>query len=945
MTCLFVVGTYRDLELTPDHPLTSAIAELAREPVTRIVALRGLDAAAVGDFIEATANVAPRDHLVAAVWRETNGNPLFVGEAVRLLSAEGRLGDVADLSSLRVAVPASVRAVIARRIGHLSEASARALGLGAALGPEFSLEIIRRVGMYEGDEAMDLIDEAIEAGLLQQVAGVHGRYRFSHDLVRETLYDELAPARRPQLHQRIAGVLEEVYSASIDAHLAEVAYHYVLAAEVDDTSRPEGDGERARPKAIGYARRAGDAAARSLAYEEAARFYEMALNVLELDDEADDGTRAETLLALGDARARAGELDGARASFLEAAEIARRTGIGQHLARAALGFGGHFPWTRPGKDSRLIPLLQDALVMLGGTDERLRVRLLGRLACAWRSSSERRTDSEALSRQAVEIARRLDDPASLSFALVTRFYATWWPENPAERRSIVPEMVAIAEALGDGERIADAHLMRFLSLTELGSIAEARVELVTLGRVVEELRQPGQLWLQPVLRAGLALLQGDFEVAEELVARELTSGQGFTPASDDVSAARMHRFLLRREQGRLSEEEGAVRASAEDFPWYPLHRAALTCLLLDLGRIDDARAVFDELARDEFRALYRDNEWLLGMGLASEACALLDDVEGARHLYEQLAPFAGRHAIGHAEGSVGAIDRYLGLLAATLGHLDDAVRHLTAAIEINERMGARPWTAHSQHDLADVLLRRNVLDDRQRAGELERAAMATARSLGMALAPPLDPEVETAPADSAKAWQVGTFRREGEYWTIEFEGDAFRARDSKGMWYLARLLHAPSQELHALELARPASPASRSGGFDGGPLAGDALGDSGPALDAAAKAAYRERLADLRSDLSEAEAWNDHGRAERSQTEIDALTRELAAAVGLGGRDRTAASAAERARVSVTRAIRAALARIAEQSPTLGSHFDATIRTGTYCSYHPDPRAPISWQS
>ncbi len=427
---VFVVGTYRDLELTPEHPLTSAIAELAREPVTRIVALRGLDADAVGDFIEATANVAPRDHLVAAVWRETNGNPLFVGEAVRLLSAEGRLGDVADLSSLRVAVPAGVRAVIARRIGHLSEASARALGLGAALGPEFSLEIIRRVGAYEGDVALDLIDEAVEAGLLQQVSGVHGRYRFSHDLVRETLYDELPPARRPQLHRRIARVLEEVYRASIDAHLAEVAYHFVLAAEADDTSRPDGDGERAGPKAIDYARRAGDAAARSLAYEEAARFYGMALTVLELEDEADDGTRAETLLALGDARARAGELDDARSSFLEAAEIARRTGIGQHLARAALGFGGHFSWTRPGKDSRLIPLLQDALVVLGGTDERLRVRLLGRLACAWRSSPERRTDSEALSRQAVEIARRLDDPASLSYALVTRFYATWWPENP-----------------------------------------------------------------------------------------------------------------------------------------------------------------------------------------------------------------------------------------------------------------------------------------------------------------------------------------------------------------------------------------------------------------------------------------------------------------------------------------------------------------------------------
>ena len=130
-----------------------------------------------------------------------------------------------------------------------------------------------------------------------------------------------------------------------------------------------------------------------------------------------------------------------------------------------------------------------------------------------------------------------------------------------------------------------------------------------------------------------------------------------------------------------------------------------------------------------------------------------------------------------------------------------------------------------------------------------------------------------------------------------------------------------------------------------GPAGGDALGSSGPLLDAAAKAAYRQRLADLRSDLAEAEAWNDPERAERSQTEIDALTRELAAATGLGGRDRTAGSAAERARVSVTRAIRAALARIAEQSPALGSHFEATIRTGTYCSYHPDPRAPIGWQS
>jgi len=326
---LLVVGTYRDVELTPEHPLTSAIAEVAREPFTRMLVLAGLEPDAVGQFIELAAKVTPHGRLVAAVWRETSGNPLFVGEAVRLLSAEGRLNEVADPLSLRVAVPAGVRAVIARRIGHLSEATGRALGLGAVLGPEFSLEVLRRIGDYEADQALDLVDEAVQAGLLQPVSGVLGRYRFSHDLVRETLYDELSPGRRVRLHRRAAHVLEEFHAASIDAHLAELAFHYVEAAQGGDETLAQSDVERIGSKAVEYARRAGDDAARSLAYEEAARLYSMALAVLDLGQVPDDQTRTEALLALGDARARAGEIDDARTVFLEAAKIAKRTGTGQ----------------------------------------------------------------------------------------------------------------------------------------------------------------------------------------------------------------------------------------------------------------------------------------------------------------------------------------------------------------------------------------------------------------------------------------------------------------------------------------------------------------------------------------------------------------------------------------------------------------------------------------
>jgi hypothetical protein len=162
----------------------------------------------------------------------------------------------------------------------------------------------------------------------------------------------------------------------------------------------------------------------------------------------------------------------------------------------------------------------------------------------------------------------------------------------------------------------------------------------------------------------------------------------------------MQRFLLRREQGRVAEELATVRASVDEFPWYPLHRAALACLLVDIGRDAEAREVFDEMSKDEFRMFYRDSEWLFEICIVAEACALLADVGAAATLYGQLEPFAGRHAIGHAEGSVAAVDRYLGLLAMTLGRLDDAERHLSAAVELNEALGARPWTAHAQHDLA-----------------------------------------------------------------------------------------------------------------------------------------------------------------------------------------------------------------------------------------------------
>jgi hypothetical protein len=215
------------------------------------------------------------------------------------------------------------------------------------------------------------------------------------------------------------------------------------------------------------------------------------------------------------------------------------------------------------------------------------------------------------------------------------------------------------------------------------------------------------------------------------------------------------------------------------------------------------------------------------------------------------------------------------------------------------------------------------------------------------------PLAATAAAAAAVVEVEGNlFRQEGEYWTVVFDGSVVRRKDTKGLRYLARLLAHPGREVNAVDLeaaetqAAPVAPLGpRANGGEPELAVRPDLGDAGVLLDATAKAAYRARLAELRAELEEAEGFNDPVRAAKAREERDFLVGELARAVGLGGRDRRAASHAERARLNVTRAIRAAVANLARDNPALGRHLAATIRTGRYCAYLPDPRAPTAWNA
>jgi hypothetical protein len=872
-TRILLVCAYRDVDVGADAPLSSTLRELARQPATHRLQVRGLTVPDVARLIEALSGLAVRASVVTAVYRETEGNPLFVEEVVRLLVDEGRLETVASEPSWRLRIPQSVRDVIEQRLDRLSEECNRVLRLASVIGREFGLDALERLSGATRKQLLEVLDEAIEARVVAEVPAALGRLRFSHALIRQTLYDGISTARRIRLHRELGEVLEELYAAEPKAHLAELAHHFFEAAPGGEVGR-----------AIDYARRAGDRAAALYGYEDAARLYRMALEAVELGEPGDDPARCALLLSLGEAQARAGEEAAAKAAFLEAAEIARRERLSEQLARAALGYGGRYLWVRAGGDSHVVPLLEDALATLPAGDSPTRVRLLGRLACARRSDPDREAGA-ALSHEAVETARRLRDAATLGYALDAYYGAHWWYDNPRQRLDLAAELAEVASESHDGERIAEAHLAQLVALLELGRISEGEALLAELARVANEIRQPSHQWMATAIRAMLALFRGEFDQAEALIAEALRLGERAVTADAEVQF-RASNYWLRKEQGRFDGLEAALRRTAEEFWWYPMFRCFLAELYAELDRRPDARAVFDELVGNDFEGLLpRDNEWLVGATVVADVCAYLGDDECARKLYEELLPVADQNVVGIAERASGSVARSLGVLATLLGSHGEAEQHFRAALAANERMGARPWVARTQHEYAQLLLARDGPGDRERARELLGEALETARALGMAA---LAVRVESAggqgrsPLTPARA----VFRREGEYWSIVYEEDAFRLKDSKGVRYLARLLAAPGDELHALEVAGAEAVGVREAAVEDGLQVGG-FGDAGEILDPQAKAAYRQRLEELRDEVEEAEAWNDpsgwRGRARSGSSSPASCRRPSASAAATAG--------------------------------------------------------------
>jgi tetratricopeptide (TPR) repeat protein len=359
--------------------------------------------------------------------------------------------------------------------------------------------------------------------------------------------------------------------------------------------------------------------------------------------------------------------------------------------------------------------------------------------------------------------------------------------------------------------------------------------------------------------------------------------------------------------------------SKEQPPHSELRRAPLLEAQVEIelaaGNVKVARAAADDLAR--VAAQFESKGLVASAALARGAVALAEgDVTAGRQEFEQAALLWSE--IGAPYETALA---QMGLARAHRASANEqhAMLEFRAARSAFERAGAMHRAAEAARECGDA--------SRKDASDRERAA------------------VETDPARSRVDAGACVFRREGDYWLVEFDGVAVRLRDAKGLRYLARLLVEPGRDVHVLDLvAGEHSPAGSPYPVEGDAVVVSSM-DAGVMLDAQAKAAYRRRLAEIEDDIEQARLLADSERAAQAEAERAFLARELARAVGLGGRDRRAGSSAERARASVTRAVRHAMERITHHHPALAEHLGHAIRTGTYCRYLPDPRVPTVWRT
>jgi tetratricopeptide (TPR) repeat protein len=722
---VLVLCTYRDTELTHDHPLVELVADLRRQGGVERLSVGGLDDVGVAAFVEQASGGTLDDAglaLARAVYEETEGNPFFVREVLRHLAETGAIerqegGWTTRVPVEQLGIPEGVREVVGRRLSRLSSDTNHALRVAAVVGPEFELGVVQAAGDLNEETLLGAVEEAADARLVTEVSAT--RLRFAHALVRATLYESLTAARQVTLHRKAAEAIETIHEAALDDYLPALAHHWAKAsAPVTDPAR-----------AVDYARRAGDRALAQLAHDEAANYYASGLDLLEAGGaDPADPRRLELLIGRGEAQRRVGD-PGYRQTLLDAAHLAAQLGDAVALTRSALANSLGHVWTGVLQvDAARVEMLEAAIAALDQDNLPLRARLVATLGLelAWEPDPHRRL---ALSEEALRIATSLGDPGTLAHVLLARDYTITAPDNATERFTATTELLATAERLGDPVLASRALSLRFKAAMELADVAEAERCLARNQGLVLDLGQPELTWATLHHHATLRVLHGDADAEAAIIAAH---DFGVSANRPDVTIlSRTQRLALYVDQNRLGELEEWTRQMVEGTQ-YPMVKAIYALILIETDQMEAAGGLFDDLAATSFAHPTNNVAWLRFAADSAWLCARLGRDDCVPLLRSRLEPYADQLVvISFAGGVTGSVAFYLGLLSTTIGDWEEAEAYFGAAAATHERIRAPTWLARTRLEWARMLLARAEPKDGERAHDLLGQALATARGFGL----------------------------------------------------------------------------------------------------------------------------------------------------------------------------------------------------------------------
>jgi hypothetical protein len=718
--CALVVGTYRDSDLSRDHPLAALMADLHREQCVERLKLTGLETSDVVALVEAAAGHEMDEDgraLAQEIARETAGNPFFAGELLRHLAESGAtvqqdggrwrlVGSVAELG-----LPQSVREVVGRRVERLGPDARTALSAAAVIGRDFDLGLLAAVIDLPEARLLDVLEEAVAASLLQETGESAGRFTFTHALVEHTLYEDLGRTRRARLHQRVAEALEEQCGEQPGERLGELAAHWAAAVVSTDTA-----------KALHYAQQAAQHALAALAPDEAARWYQHALDLHSQAARGDHFERCELLIGLGEAQRQIGN-PAFRKTLLDAAELAQQLGDTDRLYRAVLGNTRGFSSQLGAVDDERVQALEATAQALPDSDPR-RAQVLALLASELIYSGEP-SRCRQLAAEAIEIARAVGDEVSLAHTLAHAAWAIWVPDTLEERQRLLDELFDLTQRLDNPWLSFIAAFRRCAVGIEAGDRSSTESSLTTLRALAASVPQPIIQWIWLQFEFCWVTMQGDLQASEQWAIQAAEAGAA-AGEPDALIIFGGQLAGLRNLQGRLGElAEQTVQLASEDdslAAW----RAGAALALIEDGREDEARAL---ALAENLQSIPWENAWSTAMIIWAIVFSRLRLVERAGELYELLAPFSGQLAA--APGTVfGTVAWALGTLAATLERYEQAEVHFATAAEIEERLGAPIFLARTHAAWARALIARGRPEDLDRAQPMLNQAHDTAARLG-----------------------------------------------------------------------------------------------------------------------------------------------------------------------------------------------------------------------